>query len=140
MKTTNLYDSMKTLIIIFGTFFILASLTSCEKADDREFPSTYSYPTDVKTEALTIQKDQWYNVQNYKETCLDSKFYIKGENYEYIKVYIKIKKAGTQTEIWQELPFTDTYLKLENFKIYVQKHEELTQDKYQFLIELKLKS
>ena len=135
MKTLANFTYM--LCILFASL----AFTSCEKTDtDSDSPSSYNYPTDIATESLAIPKDNWYIKDDYMEALFPSQLFTKNTKYEYIKVYQRVKKAGTQSYCWEELPTDDTYFNIREFRIYIQKLGAIEEDYYQFLIEIKLKN
>jgi hypothetical protein len=138
MKTQNKLKLLSVRTYVLGALLGLMFLISCEK--DNEFPVTYCESTDIKTESLVIHKSDWCCIDNYMEVCLPVKGYRKGVDYSYIKVYIKAEKPGSSVEEWMELPFGATYYRLDDFKIFVDKYDEINQNEYYFLVEMKVKS
>jgi hypothetical protein len=134
MKTHQQFSKSSPLLLMLMLSLSLA-FTACEKEDDNFSPSSYNNPTDVKTEAFAVQRDQWHAVGNYMEVQLPSLFY--NNSCTYLKIYQKISRPDLGTEVWQELPFEYTEFNIRSNRIYVQKHEPINQDLYQFLIEIK---
>lgn len=140
MKTPIAINQMKAFSLALLFSMCLLSFSSCEKDKETDTPSSYNQPTDVKTEAITVLPDEWEAKDDYYEVILQSKFYTRGQSYEYVKIYEKLANTKSTAHTWIELPTSSTYLEItSDYQIIIQKHYDFGNETFEFLVELKVK-
>lgn len=120
-------------VLVFS--FVIFTVASCEKED---IPTNNIENDGLKLENLAVDKDLWKQYHGYWEVKLPSKWYNSNNQYEFIYVYERVDTVGSFDEMWKKLPYANSELEITDFNIYVKKYCDLTEDKYFFLIEMKL--
>ena len=138
MKALNTITKLKTALLIAVFSLTIGSLSSCEKDEDiQPAPSSNIDPL-IKTEIIVVEKDQWLYSRTNQEATLGCTILPNRSGYEYVKVYIKVKKDQSQVDIWQELPNATTEFQIEGDKLCILKPLNWIPERTHFMIKIKL--
>ena len=139
MKTIKSLRKFKSAMLISVLFLAIGSFSSCEKSEDiQPAPSTNVDPL-IKTEIIIVEKYQWQATRTNMEAKLACTILPHRSGYEYVKVYVKIKKDHLQTDVWKELPYGPLNFQVENNKVCVQQPSNWDAERTLFMIKVKLK-
>ncbi len=138
MKAQNTLRKLKTAIFVSVLFLAIGSLNSCEKSEDiQPAPSSNVDPL-IKTEIIVVEKDQWLFNRTNQQATLGCTILPNRSGYEYVKVFIRVKKDETQVDIWQELPNGTTEFQVTDDKVCILKPTNWTPERTVFRVEIKL--
>jgi len=137
----KILKTVKMTAIIIGLFLSFSSLTSCEKVDDNDTitPSNNTEESLLRTEIIYVNPNRWESNKICQEANLNCTILSKGTHYEWLKVYLKVKKDHNQTDIWKELDNGPMGFMVKDSKIYVQRPCNWEAETCVYKVELKLK-
>lgn len=148
MKTFIQLRRRNYLVIVLVSFFVSATLISCEK-DDTVLTDVGDTPTMnqyVKTEIINVYPDQWQAIGNNNEQAqLNSNLLMSYDNYQFIKLYVKAGKDDMQkndalnNNPWVQLPNSKVDFYIKNSAIIAEKSCEYCPSHLVFKVEMRLK-
>ncbi len=125
--------------IVIGLFIGAASLTSCEKVVDETTVNPGQTTDLLKSELVFVSKTQWVNNQTCQQADFACSILKNDTDYEWIKVYERVKKDVDNPDIWRELSYNQEGFTVEQFKIFLRKPCDWIAEDGSYRVELKLK-
>ena len=138
MKTLHTFRGLRKNLLLVA-LIISIGMSSCEKADEVQPSLSTTVDLQYRKQMIVVEQHEWETNTAVKEANLGCTILTKTGEYEYLKVFVKVKKEDTQTDIWQELPNGAFDYQIKDNNICVQHATNWQEERTIFLVELKLK-
>ncbi len=132
-------STLKQATILIAIFLSFGILTSCEKVEDEQTPTTTNLnDSKVLTEIFVVQKADWQGNQSGIQTTFYCSLLDKSTTYKSVSVFIKTPMNHRNPEIWKELPFDKAYFKISNNEISIFRSSDWEAEECTFMIEVEM--